>query len=79
MTSYAIWALNFKSDVRFGLRGHSEVGKARFIFTLKNPDVLNLLTMSKMAKIKFQKIPLSMAAAGLLGPDLVYLLPGLPD
>ena len=42
MTSYAIWALNFKSDVRFGLRGHSEVGKACFIFTLKNLDVLNL-------------------------------------
>ena len=44
MTSYAIWALNFKSDVRSGLRGHSEVGKARFLFTLKNRDVLNLLS-----------------------------------
>ena len=83
MESYAIWVKNFKSEDIFGLRGHSEAEMADFKFTSKNLDgflifrqrvsiAKNTKTTSQMPK-KSQKITPPIAAAGLLGPDLVIV------
>merc|ERR1712147_620208 len=73
MESYAIWVKNFKSEDRLSLRGHSEAKIADFNFTLKNPDgfLIFCQRVPMAKKSKSQKIPPPIAAAGLLGPDLV--------
>ena len=79
MKSCVIRVKNFKNEDIFGFRGHSEAKIADLNFTLKNLDdfliFLQRVSIGKKNRNpngqKSQKITPPIAAAGLLGPDLV--------